>query len=456
MDPISDRSTTHRTFSLISLGCPKNLVDSERMGGLLRQEGYRFVREPEGVDFVVINTCGFIAEAREEAYRAIEEMLELKRLGRISGVIVAGCLTQRDKEGLLQRYPEIDQLLGVFAREEIASSARRLCGEDGQVRLAIPPFPNRAFPDGNRLRITPRHVAYLKIAEGCNRSCSFCTIPQIRGPYISKPLEQVVEEAEELAAEGVRELIVVAQDTTFYGIDLCGRPQLATLLQHLDRLDSLAWIRLMYLYPMHVTDELVNVLATAEKILPYLDLPLQHINDEILQKMRRGVSRAETEWLLDRLRERIPNLVLRTTLMTGFPGETEKQFSELLAFVRRQRFERLGVFCHSEEPGAPAADLEPKIPDEAKRARRDRLLAAQQKIAFSWNQSQVGARLDVLIDSAVDDAEDAYVGRTYADAPEVDGVVYVTGKNLAPGRIVPCEIVTTRGYDLIGVAESKH
>jgi ribosomal protein S12 methylthiotransferase len=452
MDSYSSSVNSPRDFSLISLGCPKNLVDSERMAGLLQQEGWRFVRQPEGADFVVVNTCGFIAAAREEAYRAIEEMLELKRRGRLGGVIVAGCLAQRDKETLLERYPEIDQILGVFSRDEIAAAAGRLRSDKVQERLAVAPFPNCAPSDAQRLRITPKHVAYLKIAEGCNRSCAFCTIPQIRGPYASKPIEQVVEEAEELIADGARELVLVAQDTTYYGIDSHGRPQLASLLRRLDRLEKLAWIRLMYLYPMHLTDDLLNVLANSDKVLPYLDLPLQHISDDILRSMRRSVSRADTELLLDRLRRQIPNLVLRTTLMTGFPGETEKHFAELLDFVRRQRFERLGAFCYSDEPGTAAAGMDNKVPDEAIQARRDRLLAAQQKNAFDWNKSQVGRTLDAIIDATVDDAENAYVGRTYADAPEIDGAVYVTGEHLAVGQIVPCEIVAARDYDLIGVA----
>jgi len=452
----SPRKNAERTYALISLGCPKNLVDSERMAGLLRREGFRLVREPKGADFVLINTCGFIAAAREESYRTIKEMLELKRQGRLGGVIVAGCLAERDKQSLLERYSEIDQLLGVFARDEIAVAAHCLCGGEKGAGVVCREGPGNASQERLPtpfLRLTPPHLAFLKISEGCNRSCSFCTIPQIRGPYASKPIEQIVSEAEELAADGVRELIVVAQDTTFYGIDLYGRPRLADVLRRLDRLEGLAWFRLMYLYPMHVTDELMDVFAAAERILPYLDLPLQHINDEILRQMRRRVTRAQTERLLDRLRQRIPELVLRTTLIAGFPGETEEQFAELLEFVGQRRFERLGVFCISDAPGTPAGALESKIPDEVCHARRGQLLAAQQEIAFAWGESQVGRRLDVLLDAAVPEAATAYVGRSYADAPEIDGVVYVTGENLAPGQIVPCEIVAARGYDLIGVAE---
>ena len=440
-------------YALVSLGCPKNLVDSERMAGLLRDSDYRLVKDPAGADFVVINTCGFIGDAREESYETIREMLDLKRRGRLRGVIVAGCLAEREKESLLQKYPAIDQVVGVFAREEITAAAGRLMGDLGQERAVFRPAPSRPLPDGNRLRITPRHVAFLKIAEGCHRLCSFCTIPKIRGPYASKPIEEVVSEAEELAADGVRELVLVAQDTSSYGQDLYGRPRLAELLARLEEVGGLAWIRPMYLYPMHITDELIDVIASAGKVLPYLDMPLQHVSDEVLRGMRRQVNRQQTERLIDRLRQRIAGLVLRTTLMTGFPGETDVHFDELLDFVRRWRFERVGVFAYSEEPGTSAFDLPDKVPEEVKAARRDRLMAAQQEIAFAWNASQVGRRADVIVDRDIPGEENAWIGRTYADAPEVDGVVYVTGDGLAVGEIVPCEIVAAHDYDLIGAAQ---
>lgn len=439
------------TYALVSLGCPKNLVDSERMAGRLRLRGYRLVPQPDGADFVVVNTCGFIVDARRESFGVIGEMLQLKRQGRLGGVIVAGCLAQRDKEALLRDYPQIDQLVGVFSRDEIATAAERLFGDLDQQQTLFLPAPSRPLPDGDRLRLTPRHLAFLKISEGCDRSCSFCTIPRLRGPYASKPIEQVVAEAEQLAADGVRELVLVAQDTSSYGRDLYGESQLAGLLTRLDAVDGLAWIRLMYLYPMYITDELIDVLASAKKILPYLDLPLQHASDAILRRMRRQVSRARTEALLDRLRRRIDSLVLRTTLIVGFPGETDRDFEELLDFVRRWRFERLGVFAYCREPGTPAAELRHQVPEDVRQSRRDRLLTLQQEITFAWNAAQVGRRMDVIIDRDIPGEKDAYLGRSYADAPEVDGLVCVTGEDLASGRIVPSEIVAARGYDLIGV-----
>jgi ribosomal protein S12 methylthiotransferase len=441
-----------RTYALVSLGCPKNLVDSERMAGLLERNGYRMVADADGADVAIVNTCGFIGDARTESYAVIEEMLRLKKRKRLGRLIVAGCLAEREKESLLEKYPGIDRLVGVFARDEIVEIVNLGNKEKDSQRSWFPPSANPPLPDADRHRLTLPHLAYLKIAEGCNRLCSFCSIPLIRGPYAGKPIERVVAEAEQLAADGVRELIVVAQDTTFYGLDTDGRPRLAELLRRLEAIEGLAWIRLMYLYPMHITDELIETIAGGKKILPYLDIPLQHIDDEVLRRMRRRVSRDETERLLDHLRERIEGLVLRTTLLTGFPGETDEQFETLLDFVRRRKFERLGVFAFSEEPGTAAFSLDGQLPDKVKQARRDRLMAAQLEIAFAWNASQVGRRWNVLIDRCISKADNAYLGRSYADAPEVDCGVYVTGENLAPGRIVPCEIVAAEGYDLVAVS----
>ena len=440
------------TCCLITLGCPKNLVDSERMLGLLRSAGYALVAEPEGADFVLVNTCGFIQSARDESLETIREMSELKRRGLTGGLIVAGCLAERDRESLLEVCPEIDQLVGVFARDEIAEAARRLTGGEDDGRTVFRSAPSCPLCDRDRLRVTARHVAYLKIAEGCDRRCAFCTIPAIRGRYASKPADEVIAEAVQLADDGVRELILIAQDTTYYGIDRGGRPQLAPLLARLNEVEGLEWIRLMYLYPTLVSEELIDVVAAGGKILPYLDVPLQHVNDQVLRRMNRGITRAQTEALVDRLRERIDGLVLRTTLIAGFPGETEEQFQELLQFVAERKFERLGVFPYSQEFDTPAGRLDGQVPEEVRLARADRLLAVQQQIAFAWNQSRVGWQGDVIIDRYILGEKNAYFGRSYAHAPDVDGVVYVTGDDLSPGRIVPCEIVAAREYDWIGAA----
>ncbi len=453
--PTAAPATSKGTYSFISLGCPKNLVDSERMLGLLQLDGYKLVQEPAGADFVVVNTCGFIERARTESFSAIDEMLELKRKGEIRGVIVSGCLAEREKEALLETRPEIDHLVGVFGREQVTKVADRLIAGLDEQRSVFQPAPSVPLIDRGRLRITPRHFAFLKISEGCDRLCTFCAIPKMRGKHATKAIEEVVAEAKELAADGVRELVIVAQDTTYYGIDLYGEPRLVQLLDELEKVEGIEWIRLMYLYPMYFGDDLIERIATSKKIIPYLDLPLQHINDTMLKRMQRKVNRASTEELLSKLRSRIKNLVLRTTFITGFPGETDEQFEELVGFVAEQKFERLGVFGYSFEPDTPAARLPDHLPEDVKEARRERLMAVQQEIAFGWNAKQVGRQVDVLIDGVVPGEKDAWIGRSVADAPDVDGVVYVSGRKLRPGQMVRCEIVATSDYDLVGVAVGK-
>ncbi|MCC6418495.1 MAG: 30S ribosomal protein S12 methylthiotransferase RimO, partial [Gemmataceae bacterium] len=349
------------TFAFVSLGCPKNLVDSERMLGKLAQDGFAPTADADGADVVVINTCGFIEAARQESLAVIREMLDLKRQGRVGAVVVAGCLAERKKDELFQEVPEVDQIVGVFGREEISGVVERARtplpltplppsptrGEggrrgEGEQRSLFRPAPVRALEDTARLRVTPRHYAYLKISEGCDRLCTFCAIPAMRGKHVTKPIEEVVREARELVADGVRELILVAQDTTYYGLDLYGRVRLAELLRELDRVEGVDWLRILYAYPIHFTDELIETLASAAKVIPYLDIPLQHINDRLLRRMQRRVNRAPTETRLGRLRAAVPNLTLRTTFIVGFPGETDAEFEELVEFVQGTRFERAG------------------------------------------------------------------------------------------------------------------
>jgi len=454
------RAEAKGRYAFVSLGCPKNLVDSERMLGMLQLDGYELVDDPKGADFAVVNTCGFIEQARDESFASIDEMLALKKQGDLRGVIVTGCLAERQKEDLLIDRPEIDQLIGVFGREEVTKVADRLIGGLDEQRSVFQPAPTHPLPDTSRLRITPRHFAFLKISEGCDRLCTFCAIPKMRGKHATKPIEEVIAEARELAADGVRELVIVAQDTTYYGLDLYGETRLTELLQQLDQVDGLDWIRLMYFYPMHVGDELIETIAGSKRIVPYLDMPLQHANDTMLKRMQRRVNRADTEALLTKLRDSIPNLVMRTTFITGFPGETDAQFDELVGFVREQQFERAGVFTYSLEPDTPAAKLPDHVSESVMNERRDRLMAEQQQIAFAWNDAQIGRQLDVLIDTPVPGEKNAWIGRSYADAPDVDGVVYVTesgeaGENLKTGAMVKCEIVARQDYDLIGVAVEK-
>jgi ribosomal protein S12 methylthiotransferase len=451
-----DPATCRGTFSMVSLGCPKNLVDGERMLGLLRNDGWQLVAEPKGSDIVIVNTCAFIDASRAESYAAIHEMLELKKQGETRGVIVSGCLAERQKEGLLQELPGLDAVIGVFSRDEIAKAAERLIGGLGDQRSIFRPAPARALDDSGRMRVTPRHMAYLKISEGCDRTCTFCAIPKMRGKHATKPIEEVIREARELAADGVKELVIVAQDTTYYGLDLYGETRLVELLDALEEVEGLEWIRLMYLYPMYFTDRLIEKIATSRKIVPYLDMPLQHASDPVLKRMQRRVNRPATEQLLGKLRDQIPDLVLRTTFIAGFPGETRDQFQEMVDFVERWRFERVGVFPYSLEPDTPAARLDGHLPDEEKAARRDELMLVQQGIAHDHARRQVGRTLDVIVDRPSGERDDVWIARTKGDAPDIDCMVYLTAPGTSPkspltGRILPVEIVAASGYDLAGV-----
>lgn len=449
-EPATPSGTVARgRFAFVSLGCPKNLVDSERMLGLLSLDGYACVPDPQEADIVIVNTCGFIESARQESYGVIREMVELKRQGGLKAVIVSGCLAERGRESVLEAVPEIDHLVGVFGREEITKVCDRVLGNLAEQRTLFRPAPATALDDRARLRITPRHFAYLKISEGCDRLCTFCAIPSMRGKHVTKPIESVIDEAQELAGDGVRELILVAQDTTYYGLDLYGEVRLAELLRQLDRVEGIDWIRILYAYPVHFSDELIDVIAGADKILPYLDMPLQHINDTMLRRMQRRVTRRETEDLIHKLRSAIPGLALRTTFIAGFPGETQEQFEDVVEFVREAKFERMGCFEYSLEPGTPAARLPQHLPEEVKRERRDSLMQEQQEIAFAWSEQRVGERLDVILDAPLPDADDVWIGRSYADAPDIDCLVYVEGEGLQSGDLVPVEVVAAQEYDLI-------
>lgn len=449
------------TFAFVSLGCPKNLVDSERMLGKLAQEGFTLVPDASQADVVVVNTCGFIEPARQESLGVLREMVELKTGGKVKAVIAAGCLAEREKDGLRDQVPGLDHMVGVFGREEIAQavelSLERIGTRKGRKRLPAEelsgifrPAPVKALEDTARLRATPRHYAYLKISEGCDRLCTFCAIPQMRGKHVSKPVEEILREARELADDGVRELCLVAQDSTYYGIDLYGEARLAPLLRELDQLDGIDWIRLHYAYPAHVTDDLVKTLAEARKIVPYIDMPLQHINDRVLRRMNRKTTRSATEDIINRLRAGIPGLVLRSTFLVGFPGETEAEYEELVNWVREAKIERLGVFAYSHEPTTPSAKLEGAVAEEEKARRRDHLMAVQQEVAFAHARSRIGQTMPVMIDGPDPEMPGWHLGRTMADAPDIDPVARIKSKVLEPGTIVQAEITGSDGYDLMG------
>ncbi len=439
-------------YAVISLGCPKNLVDTEQMLGRLDQDGYRMVDSVDSADFVVVNTCGFIDSARQESFEAIDEMLGLKRAGKLRNVVVTGCLAERGQGKLLEDRPEIDALVGVFGRNDIVSVVDDLYSGLEEQRTVFKPAAIQPLSDAVRRPITPRHFAYLKISEGCDRLCTFCAIPKMRGKHYSKPIEQVVDEAKRLGDSGVREIVVVAQDTTYYGKDIYGEPRLTELLTELDKIDSVDWIRLMYFYPMYIDDALIDTLAGAQRILPYIDMPLQHASDSMLKRMSRKTTRRLQEDILAKLRQRIDGLIMRTTMITGFPGETDDDFRQLLEFVDQQRFEHLGVFTYSVEPDTPAAKLPDRVDPKIALQRQDELMALQQGIAFDWNESRIGTMEDILIDAAVPDQPGVWMGRSRGEAPDIDGVVFVSGdddSNLRVGQIRRCEIVVASGYDLV-------
>jgi ribosomal protein S12 methylthiotransferase len=442
------------SFSFVSLGCPKNTVDSEQMLGLLAEDGYELVSDSSKSDLVVINTCGFIDRARAESFAVIDEMLDRKRRGLIKGVVVTGCLAERQREAVLEARPEIDALIGVFGRDEVTRVADRIMGNMQEQRTVFRPAPIRALADNQRLRITPKHFAYLKISEGCDRLCTFCAIPKMRGRHASKPIESILDEARQLAATGVKELIIVAQDTTYYGIDLYGQPRLAELLTELNRIDGIQWIRLMYFYPMYIDQRLLEVMASSERILPYVDIPLQHADDQMLRRMARRVNRQQIQDLLGMMQEQVPGIAIRTTFITGFPGETDQQFETLARFVQEQKFPRAGVFTYSLESDTPAARLPDFVPEGVALERQSRLMELQQASSFAFAESLVGTKQMVILDNAAPDQPGVWLGRSFADAPDIDAMVYVTETDtrLSAGQLVECEIVQAADYDLVAAA----
>ena len=427
----------------ISLGCDKNLVDSEVMLGLLDAKGYCIVDDETQADVIVINTCCFIHDAKEESIQTILEMAEYKKTGRLKALIAAGCLAQRYQKEILKEIPEVDAVLGTTSYDQIVRVVEEALRGQGGVRLAdlnaLPAVQER------RLITTGGHYAYLKIAEGCDKHCTYCIIPKIRGNYRSVPMEQLVREAEELAGQGVKELILVAQETTLYGKDLYGEKSLHRLLKELCRISGIRWIRLLYCYPEEVYDDLIRVIKEEKKICHYLDLPIQHANDEILRRMGRRTSRKQLEEIIGKLRHELPDIAIRTTLITGFPGETREQHEELMEFEDEMEFDRLGVFTYSPEEDTPAAD-----PEEVKEERRAELMELQQEIVFDQAEEMIGREVLVMIEGKVAD-EDAYVGRTYRDAPNVDGLIFIhTEEELMSGDFVKVRVTQALEYDLIG------
>ena len=432
----------------VSLGCDKNLVDTEMMLGMLQQKGFTFTDDETEADVVIVNTCCFIGDAKEESINTLLEMAELRKSGSIRALLATGCLAQRYREEIQKEIPEVDAILGTMAIEEIVEAVEQVLQGEGRNHFRELNSAPASYRD--RVLTTGGHFAYLKIAEGCNKRCTYCIIPKVRGDYRSIPMEKLTAQAEALAEKGVRELILVAQETTLYGVDLYGKKSLPELLHRLAAISGIYWIRILYCYPEEITEELIETIAAEPKVCHYLDIPIQHASDEVLRRMGRRTNQEELRQWIGRLRERIPDICLRTTLISGFPGETQEDFEELYRFVNEMEFDRLGVFPYSQEEDTKAAEMPDQVPEEVKCFRRDELMELQQAIAFEKAEQMVGRVLDVMVEGKVAD-EDVYVTRTYRDAPNVDGYLFLnTSANLMTGDFVKVLVTDSNEYDLIG------
>ena len=431
----------------VSLGCDKNLVDSETMLGILGGRGYTFTDDETEADVIVVNTCCFINDAKEESINTILQMAEYRKTGPCKALIVAGCLAQRYKEEITQEIEEVDAVLGTASYENIAEAIEEALG--GQHPMIMDPL-DVPVHTGKRMLTTGGHYAYLKIAEGCDKHCTYCIIPKVRGAYRSVPMEELIDQARELAEQGVKELILVAQETTLYGVDLYGRKRLHELLRELCRIDGIYWIRIQYCYPEEIYEELIQVMKEEEKICHYLDLPIQHASDDILRRMGRKTTKAQLLAVVDHLREKIPDICLRTTLIAGFPGETQEEHEELMEFIDTCEFDRLGVFTYSPEEDTPAAVMDNQIEEEQKELWRDELMELQQEISMDKAEEMIGRELLCMVEGSVAD-ENAYVTRTYKDAPNVDGYLFLqTAETLMTGDFVRARVTGAMEYDLIG------
>ena len=437
----------------VSLGCDKNLVDTEMMLGLLNKDGYTFTDDEHEADVVVVNTCCFIGDAKEESVNTILEMAELKKEGRCKALIVTGCMAQRYKQEILDEIPEVDGILGTSTYDEISNVLKKVLGGSRESCFHdLNALPNVEVP---RVVTTGGYYAFLKIAEGCDKRCTYCIIPDLRGSYRSVPMERLIEEAKQLASQGVKELILVAQETTLYGIDLYKKKSLPKLLHELCKIPGIQWIRIQYCYPEEITQELIETIREEEKVCNYLDIPIQHASDRILKRMGRRTNQKQLREMIASLRSQIPDIALRTTLISGFPGETEEDHEILMQFVDDMEFDRLGVFAYSPEEDTPAFSFENQVPEEVKQDRRDEIMELQQEIAFEKSEAMKGRTLEVMIEGKVA-VENAYVGRTYMDSPNVDGLIFVnTGLSLMSGDFLKVRVTGASEYDLIGEAEDE-
>ncbi len=433
----------------ISLGCDKNLVDSEVMLGLLAEKGYQIIDDENQADVIVVNTCCFINDAKEESIQTILEMGNLRTEGQLKALVVTGCLAQRYKQEIMDEIPEVDAVLGTTAYDKIVETIEEILKNKGHL-LELEDVDSLPVVDSKRMVTTGGHFAYLKIAEGCDKHCTYCIIPKVRGNYRSIPMDRLIKEAKDLAEQGVKELILVAQETTLYGKDLYGEKSLHKLLKSLCEIQGIQWIRVLYCYPEEIYDQLIQTIKEEPKICHYLDLPIQHANDEILKRMGRRTSKQQLIDIVCKLREEIPDIALRTTLITGFPGETKEQHRELLEFVDEMEFDRLGVFTYSPEEDTPAATMPEQIEESVKKDRQADIMELQQEIAFDKAEDMIGQEVLVMIEGKVAD-ENAYVGRTYKDAPNVDGMIFIhTDADLMSGDFAKVKVTGAAEYDLIG------
>jgi ribosomal protein S12 methylthiotransferase len=433
----------------ISLGCDKNLVDSENMLGILHENGYSITDDEGLADIIIINTCCFIHDAKEESIQTILEMAKYKEIGKLKALIVTGCLAERYKDEILEEIPEVDALLGTAAFTEILNVVEQVI--EGKKYTYFADLKDLPISKSKRVLSTGTHYSYLKIAEGCNKHCTYCIIPKVRGNYRSRPMDELIDEATYLASQGIKELILVAQETTLYGIDIYGKKSLPDLLKKLCDIHGLEWIRLLYCYPEEITPELIDTIRNEPKICHYLDMPIQHCSDRILKLMGRKTNKEDIVRIVNLLRESIPDIALRTTLITGFPTETDKEHEELLSFIKEMRFDRLGVFTYSKEEDTPAANLKPQITAVVKKKRQKELMELQQSIVFDICSSHVGKIFDVIIEGRIVDKENVYVGRTYMDGPKVDGYIFINSENEhMSGDIIQAKVTGANNYDLIG------
>ena len=437
----------------ISLGCDKNLVDSERMIGLLTEKGYEMTDDEAQADIIVINTCCFIHDAKEESIQNILEMSEYRKNGRCKALVVTGCLAQRYQKEIVEEIPEVDAVLGTASYDEIVDTVEEIL--KGQKRLSFQDIDRLPVVKAKRIVTTGGHYAHLKIAEGCDKHCTYCIIPKIRGNFRSVPMEELLAEAQELADQGVKELILVAQETTLYGKDLYGKKSLHILLKELCKIQGIRWIRVLYCYPEEIYDELIETIRDEKKICHYLDLPIQHASDRILRRMGRRTSRKQLEEIVAKLRKEIPDIILRTTLITGFPGETQEDHEELMQFVDEMEFDRLGVFTYSQEEDTPAAAMEDQVEEETKLDRQEELMELQQEVSMDKNDARVGTTVLAMVEGYLTD-ENVYVARTYGDAPGIDGYLFInTSETLMSGDFVKVKITGALEYDLIGEIEDE-